>query len=223
MHGPQGSVLRGKYCYTPVCKLPSISFSVNPVTSPSLSITYCSHCHTYRPYHPSSFTCHHLVSHYFILFFILDLFCSFYALSIIPWFCGWIIIVQHLCILVARQLAYCLCGLMICFLSNTLLFYLEYFLYHYLRSWIYKLEELLPYSRTSVLNQTRYLLKFNSTSFLSLSQINGLPDSVSEGMAHTLRPRPSWSHLLSSTVIMASVIYHYYINSSILFKFLTVA
>ena len=129
------SILTNDYfCYMPVHKLASISFSIIPFTSPSLSITYrltvllivltIHHILTYC----------HFVPRYFIPFFIPDLFHPFYVPSIIPQFCGWIIIAQHFCILVARQLAYCLHGLMICFLSNTLLFYLEYFLYHYLRS-----------------------------------------------------------------------------------------
>ena len=104
----------------PVQELPSISFSVIPVASPSL---------------PSPIVLpSYLLSLPSIIVYIPDLFCPFYVPSIIPQFCGWIIIVQHLCILVDRQLAYCLLDLMICFHSNTLLFYIEYFLYHYLHS-----------------------------------------------------------------------------------------
>ena len=96
------------------------------------------------------------------------------------------------------------------FLSSTLLFYLDYFLYCYLHYWIYK--ELLLYCKTSVLNRTRYLPKFNSTSLLSLSYINGLPDSASEGTAHMLRPCLSWSCSSSSAMITASINYHYIIS-----------
>ena len=137
-------------------------FFITPITSPSLSITYR------LTILLIVLTVHHryLLSLCLSLFFVLDLFHPFYTPSIIPLFCGWMIIVQNLCILVARQLAYCLRGLMICFLSNTLLLYLDYFIYCYLCSWIYN--ELLPYSKTSVLNWTRYLLKFNSTASLSL-------------------------------------------------------
>ena len=150
-----------------VHELASISFSINPVTSQSLLPLLC---HSLSPIVSLSYLLSLLsiiiTYRHFVPFFISDLFCPFYVPNIIPRFCGWIIIVQHLCILVARQLAYCICGLMICFLSNTLLLYLEYFIYHYLCSWIYN--ELLPYSKTSVLNWTRYLLKFNSTASLSL-------------------------------------------------------
>ena len=42
VHGPQGSVLRGEYCYMPVRELCSTSFSVIPVTSLSLFVTIVS-------------------------------------------------------------------------------------------------------------------------------------------------------------------------------------
>ena len=93
------------------------------------------------------------------------------------------------------------------FLSSAQIFYLEYFLHRYFYYGIYK--EPLLYCKASVLNQTRYLPKFDSTPLVSLSKINGLTDSVSEGTAHMLRLRPSQSRPSSSAVITASVIYCY--------------
>ena len=93
-------------------------FFITPITSPSLSITYRL---------TITLTFHHccllsLRLWFFVPFFVPDLLRPFNVLSNIPQFCGWIIIAQHLYILVAKQLGYYLCDLMIYFLSSTLLF-----------------------------------------------------------------------------------------------------
>ena len=75
-------------CYMPARELPSTLFSIIPVTSPSplVTIVLLSYLPIHHCYLPS------LRLSFFILFFDAYLFCPYYAPSIIPRFCGWIII-----------------------------------------------------------------------------------------------------------------------------------